>query len=413
MRSATTGLILTLSVVSFLLITACSQPAAKDQARLFKEDLNFLQAKTGVIVLSTRDGQAMVAVNPDIQGRVMTSTTKGPEGLSLGWINQELIGSGQNNIHMNAFGGEDRFWLGPEGGQFSLFFKNGSPFDLDHWFTPPPINEGSFELVSKDRNQVVLKKEMNLTNYANFEFKIRVDRTIRLLDKNQLELLGLPLTDNLDWVAFESDNRITNAGDLPWTKENGLVSIWILGMFNPSPATTVVVPFKPGPESELGPVVHDTYFGKIPPERLKITDKVIYFKGDGQYRSKLGIPPRRALPFFGSYDSIHQVLTIVHYSLPENPADYINSLWEIQENPYDGDVVNAYNDGPTAPGAKSLGSFYELETSSPGAVLNPGESLSHIHTTIHLQGEEKDLEPIAKKILGVSLEEIKRAFKSE
>jgi len=217
MRSATTGLILTLSVVSFLLITACSQPAAKGQARLFKEDLNFLQAKTGVIVLSTRDGQAMVAVNPDIQGRVMTSTTKGPEGLSLGWINQELIGSGQNNIHMNAFGGEDRFWLGPEGGQFSLFFKNGSPFDLDHWFTPPPINEGSFELVSKDRNQVVLKKEMNLTNYANFEFKIRVDRTIRLLDKNQLESLGLPLTDNLDWVAFESDNRITNAGDLPWT----------------------------------------------------------------------------------------------------------------------------------------------------------------------------------------------------
>jgi len=413
MRSTVTGLILTLSVVSFLLITACSQPAAKDPVRLFKEDLNFLQAKTGVIVLSNRDGQAMVAVNPDIQGRVMTSTAKGPEGLSLGWINQELIGSGQNNIHMNAFGGEDRFWLGPEGGQFSLFFKNGSPFDLDHWFTPPPVNEGSFELVSKDRNQVVLKKEMNLTNYANFEFKIRADRTIRLLDKNQLESLGLPLTDNLDWVAFESDNRITNAGDLPWTKENGLVSIWILGMFNPSPATTVVVPFKPGPESELGPVVHDTYFGKIPPERLKITDKVIYFKADGQYRSKLGIPPRRALPFLGSYDPIHQVLTIVHYSLPENPADYINSLWEIQKDPYDGDVVNAYNDGPTAPGAKSLGSFYELESSSPGATLKPGESLSHVHTTIHLQGEEKDLEPIAKKLLGVSLEEINQAFKSE
>jgi len=76
-------------------------------------------------------------------------------------------------------------------------------------------------------------------------------------------------------------------------------------------------------------------------------------------------------------------------------------------------VVNAYNDGPTAPGAKSLGSFYELETSSPGAALNPGESLSHVHTTIHLQGEEKDLDPIVKKILGVSLEEIKRAFKTE
>ena len=31
---------------------------------------------------------------------------------------------------MNVFGGEDRFWLGPEGGQFALYFKAGDPFDL-------------------------------------------------------------------------------------------------------------------------------------------------------------------------------------------------------------------------------------------------------------------------------------------
>lgn len=57
---------------------------------------------------------------------------------------------------------------------------------------------------------------MTITKYTNFEFKIRVNRTIRLLDKNQLEALGLPLSDNLSWVAFESDNRITNVGNLPW-----------------------------------------------------------------------------------------------------------------------------------------------------------------------------------------------------
>jgi len=403
-------LLVIMTAISCFWLAACSRPTVKDQARLFKEDLEFLQARTGVIVLSARDGQAMVAINPDIQGRVMTSTAKGPEGLSFGWINQELIASGQSDPHMNAFGGEDRFWLGPEGGQFALFFKAGSPFDFDHWFTPPPLNEGSFDLVTKDETQVVLKKDMNLVNYANFEFKIKVDRTIRLLDKNQVESLGVPLSDRLSWVAFESDNQITNTGDLPWKKETGLVSIWILGMFNPSPTTTVVVPYKPGPEAELGPIVHDTYFGPIPPDRLKIADNVIYFKGDGQYRSKIGIPPRRALPFAGSYDATHQVLTIVHYTLPENPAEYINSLWEFQKDPYAGDVVNAYNDGPVAPGAKPLGPFYELETSSPAAALNPGESLSHVHTTIHLQGEEKDLEPIARKILGVSLEEIKQAF---
>ena len=37
---------------------------------------------------------------------------------------------------MNVFGGEDRFWLGPEGGQYALYFKPGDPFDLDHWQVP-------------------------------------------------------------------------------------------------------------------------------------------------------------------------------------------------------------------------------------------------------------------------------------
>ena len=404
--------ILTLSFILLFLLISCSRPSVPVQGTLFKDDLDFLKKHTQVITMEARNGQAIVAVNPDIQGRVMTSTAAGPEGLSFGWINRELIASSENNPHINAFGGEDRFWLGPEGGQFSLFFKKGSPFDLEHWFTPPPINEGAFDLVSADKTQVVLKKEMTLVNYSDFEFKIRVDRVIRMLDQPELEKLGLSPAADINWVAFHSDNQITNIGDLPWRKETGLVSIWILGMFNPSPETTVIIPYKPGPEEELGPVVNDAYFGKVPPDRLVITERVIYFKGDGQYRSKIGIPPKRALPFCGSYDARNRVLTIVHLTLPENPAEhsYVNSMWEIQEDPYAGDVVNSYNDGPAAPGAKPLGPFYELESSSPAAALNPGQSLSHVHTTIHLQGEEKDLDNICRKIFGVSLEEVKKAF---
>ncbi|MBC7363358.1 MAG: hypothetical protein H5U07_02290 [Candidatus Aminicenantes bacterium] len=401
------------SLCAIILMTSCSRPSSGIQGKTFGEDLEFLKKHTQVITLSSPDGQAMVAINPDIQGRVMTSTAAGPSGLSYGWINRDLIVSGENNPHINTFGGEDRFWLGPEGGQYSLFFKNGSPFDLDHWFTPAPINEGGFDLISHDGNQVVMKKEMNLVNYSNFEFKIKVDRIIRLLDKTQVETLGIPLSDKLKWVAFHSDNQITNMGDTPWKKETGLVSIWILGMFNPSPETTVVIPFKPGPEEELGPVVNDAYFGKVPADRLIVKDKVLFFKADGQYRSKIGISPKRVLPFLGSYDAANQALTIVHLTLPENPAEhsYVNSMWEIQKDPYAGDVVNSYNDGPTTPGGKPLGPFYELETSSPGAQLNPGESLRHVHTTIHLQGEEKELDQIAQKIFGVTLEEIKTAFK--
>ncbi|MGQ9800068.1 MAG: DUF6786 family protein [Candidatus Saccharicenans sp.] len=412
MRHIISAFLLILSCTTIIMLVSCSRPSGQTQGTLFKDDLEFLKQHTSVLTLTGQNGQALVAVNPDIQGRVMTSSAAGPDGLSFGWINRELIASGENNPHINAFGGEDRFWLGPEGGQFSLFFKNGSPFDLEHWFTPPPINEGAFDLVSRDEKQVVLTKEMNLVNYSNFEFKIKVDRIIRLLEQADLEALGLPLGGKLKWVAFQSDNRITNVGDLSWTKETGLVSIWILGMFTPSPQTTIVIPYKPGPVEELGPVVNDAYFGQVPADRLKIADGVIYFKGDGQYRSKIGISPRRVLPFCGSYDAGNRVLTIVHLTLPENPAEhsYVNSMWEIQKDPYAGDVVNSYNDGPASPGAKPFGPFYELETSSPGAILNPGESLRHVHTTIHLQGEEKDLDLIARKIFGVSLEEIKQAF---
>ncbi|MDD8021377.1 MAG: hypothetical protein PHU81_09440 [Acidobacteriota bacterium] len=131
--------LLVLPVIYFVLMAACSQPPAKDKARLFKEALDFFQSKTQAIILSARNGRAIVVVNPDFQGRVMTSTAKGLNGLSFGWTNHEVMISGRRDPHMNAFGGEDRFWLGPEGGQFSLFFKASSPFDLDHWFTPPPL----------------------------------------------------------------------------------------------------------------------------------------------------------------------------------------------------------------------------------------------------------------------------------
>ena len=85
-------------------------------------------------------------------------------------------------------------------------------------------------------------------------------------------------------------------------------------------------------------------------------------------------------------------------------------MWEKQEEPYNGDAINAYNDGSPGPGLEPLGSFYELETSSQAAALKPGESMRHVRRTIHLSGSEYELNVIAEKMLGVSLEEIKQAF---
>jgi len=401
------------ALVLIALAAGCVKAAKTPEGVLFKDDLAFLKANTKVVVLTAPDGLAQVAVNPDIQGRVMTSTAAGPDGLSFGWINRELLTSGVNNPHINAFGGEDRFWLGPEGGQFSIFFKKGDPFDLDHWWTPPAVNEGSFDVVTSEPGRIHFRKAMRLVNYSGTEFDLEVNREVRLLGTAEVAALGVPVPEGVQMVAYASDNNITNTGPNAWAKETGLLSIWILGMFNPSPETTIVVPFKPGPESELGPAVNDAYFGKVPADRLVVRDKegVLFFSGDGKHRSKIGISPARVKPFAGSYDAANGALTIVHLTIPEGATDYVNSMWEIQEKPFAGDVVNSYNDGPASPGAKPLGPFYELETSSPAAALGPGRTLTHIHTTMHFQGPEKALDGIARQVLGVGLDDIRKALR--
>jgi hypothetical protein len=377
----------------------------------FAADMAFLQAHTPVVIIKDRSGKGQVAVLPKMQGRVMTSTAEGPDGLSFGWINRDLVASGRFVEHMNAFGGEDRFWLGPEGGQFSIFFAQGDPFDFEHWHTPAAIDTESWNLTGKSAHSVMLEKTMQLTNYSGAVFNLRVHREVRVLGREEaLRAIGVSVTADANMVAFESNNRLVNTGPDPWTKKTGLLSIWILGMFTPSPATTIVIPYVPGPVSELGPVVKDDYFGKVPPDRLVIGEGVLFFRGDGQYRSKIGLSPQRARNVAGSYDAANRVLTIVQYNKPQDATEYVNSAWELQAEPYRGDVVNSYNDGPASPGAEPMGPFYELETSSPAAALRLAESILHTHSTFHFTGTEAQLDPIARVVLGTSIAEIKAAL---
>ncbi len=395
----------------FLITGGCATVQKPTNQGTFGQDLEFLQQHTEVILLANASGQGQVALLPKLQGRIMTSTAGGPDGLSYGWLNRGLIASGKPVKHINPYGGEDRFWIGPEGGQFSVFFPPGAPFDLAHWQTPAPVDTEAFEVVSRTLNRVLLKKEMQLENYSGTRFALRVDREIRVLERVQAAAaLGRECPAAVKMVAFESNNRITNTGATPWTRESGLLSIWILGMFNPSPATTIVVPYVAGPELRLGPVVNDAYFGKVPPDRLQVGGRALFFKGDGCARGKIGLSPLRAKPVLGSYDAANRVLTVVQYTKPAGPADYVNSMWELQKNPYAGDTINSYNDGPATPGGPCLGPFYELETSSPAAALPPGAMLAHTHRTFHFEGAESELDQIAQAVLGVSLAEIKSAL---
>jgi hypothetical protein len=370
----------------------------------FGYDLQFLKKyhKDLVLLGDESDTGAQIIILPAYQGRVMTSTAEGAGGMSFGWINYELIDSNREEEHFHAFGGEERFWLGPEGGQFSIYFKKGDPFNFEHWYVPKAIDTEPFILVSASKTEANFQREISLKNYTGFEFNLRVTRNIRLLSTTEIPLLlGVSIPENLQLVGFESNNYITNTGNIPWTKETGLLSIWILSMFNAGDKTTIAVPYKQGNEADLGKIVTDDYFGKVPVDRLKIKNGFIFLNADANYRSKIGVSPNRALPILASFDGVNKVLTIAQFSLPKYPADYVNSLWEMQENPFDGDVVNAYNDGLIE--GKQMGKFYELESSSPAATLNVGESVLHLHRTIHLKGNIKELDEITQTLLGIHL----------
>ncbi len=371
----------------------------------FQDDIDAVKTHTNILLLSDDEGR-QVAVAPLLQGRVLTSAYGGPEGFSHGWVNREKIASRKIHPQFNAYGGEDRFWLGPEGGQYGLFFAPGASFDVENAYVPASFDRESFDLVGSDRSNILMSKRAHLRNYSGFEFDLEVKRDIRLLSGEETGLKN----KSLQWVAFESVNTLTNRGNNPWTESKGLLSIWILGIFQPSPRAVIVLPYQKGPEESLGPKVNDSYFGKLDGDGLRVGERAVFFKGDGQFRSKIGVSPRRAQPWLGSWDAGRETLTLVHYNLPDRPGMYVNSMWEIQKEPYGGDVVNSYNDGPAKPGRKPDGPYFELETSSPAAALNPGETLTHRHQTFHLSGDRKVLEDLCREKLYSGLTEIEEAF---
>src|SRR6185295_12200589 len=116
---------------------------------------------------------AKVAVAPAWQGRVLTSTAGGDSGLSFGWINRELIAAGKLQEHINVFGGEDRMWLGPEGGQFSIFFAKGARFELADWYTPKAIDTMAWPKVSESRDKVRCDADFTVTNFSGTRFDVR------------------------------------------------------------------------------------------------------------------------------------------------------------------------------------------------------------------------------------------------
>lgn len=369
-------------------------------------DLEWIQKHQTVVELVGEQSRVLVA--PDLQGRVMTSTAAGESGYSFGWVNHALFETEKRSEQFNAFGGEERFWLGPEGGQFSFYFDSEKKQSIANWRVPSAIDTQAWEVQEVMPEMVTLYKEFKLENYTGTEFKLAVTRRVGIILTDEIDFtLNCKLGPSVKAVAYESLNQVKNIGDVAWDKTGGLPSIWMLSMYNPSPDVVIIVPFNDGAP---GSVAKTDYFGEIPADRLKLRDGYLLFKADGNYRSKLGISPARAKRFLGSYDLVNRRLTILETTINPNATDYVNSAWEEkQKDPFCGDLINAYNDGPLENG-EQLGPFYELESSSEALQLKPNESHIHFQRTYHFEGNENELNEIAKNTLGVSVYDLKDAF---
>ncbi len=371
----------------------------------FAYDAAFLKAHTGeTFQLISPDGMSKVLLSAKYQGRVMTSTATGDSGVSFGWLNYELIAAKEKRKQFNPVGGEERFWMGPEGGQYSIYFKKNDSFNLSHWQVPSFIDTDAWQIAHADSGSAIFSATATISNYSGTAFSINIERRISLLTKESLEqVLQTAVPAGVHFVGFETVNSVSNTGTEDWVKQKGLLSIWLLGMFTPGPATKVIIPFRPIPGAKN--YITSNYFGNVPPDRLSITDSLIVFTCDGKYRSKIGLSPAIAKPVAGSFDFRKNILTVVIPQIDKEAA-YLNSKWELQKEPYKGDVINSYNDGPLADGSQ-MGPFLEIESSSPALALKKSGQAVYRQITCHFQGNYDEMKTLARQLIGADLNSIK------
>ena len=369
----------------------------------------FLDSTADAVVLEGENGSKII-VSPRLQGRIMTARVGTVE--STGLVPRKTIEEGEDHNHFNNFGGLDRFWIGPEAGQYGVYFPPGAKeHTRENWQVPAAFDKGPFEVKEKHADRITLHREMEVTNLGGVKFQVKVSREIGLVPSARLTTeLGIELPDGISYLGCYSDNQLQNSGEADWDPASGLIGIWILGMLNASDQAVVIAPFK-GPAEDGEASYNDNYFGAVEESRLKVIDQAVIFRGDARKVGKFGLSQQRTTGLAGSFDFGMNLLTVVRFSVPETMERYGNSTWQVkQEKPYGGDAFQSYNNGGDDTREVAADAFFELESASPVRALKKGESISHRHATYHFQGSRAELEKLAGKLLGVSLEKIEAAM---
>ena len=392
----------------------------------YRNAIDYLESKTKVLELCNDFG-ARIAVCPDWNGRVMTSTADGIDGDSYGLVNvmqiEERLKAQGHVMPHQLIGGEDQLVLSPEGGPFSLFYDYDSEASAIHrHHIEPPIGytEGPFEIDTVPREpEMRLRRNVRMQNLAGARFDIDLIRSIRLHSENDMARLFDPVIlaaleqPAISYVSYRTVNTLVNRG-ATFSKYSGLLSLRVRGMYNSTPYHVLVIPFKPGHEEQLGKRFSADFFGTAPHGRLRLMPESLLLRTDGRFRCQIGVSRARAVSRVAAIDFRNGVFSIMEFNLPEDAdsCDYLcNDYCETNEgaeadfvatreryllengagNPYAGEVVRAYGNGLSDTDGDTHSSYYEFDTFSPAVELQKNESITHIQHTTHIHADRATL----------------------
>jgi hypothetical protein len=382
-----------LPILAAAMMTGCMDAGAA--LPRFGDDVRKLSGGAFTVVLTDAQGQARVAVVPKLQGRVMTATSGGADGASTGTFAFDTVSQGGKK-NLLITGGEERFTMGPEAGQFGLFFPGGADFTAQNYQPPAPLDSEPFDILERAADKVTLSRKFTLTNYSNKYFQLKVTRTVKLFsEKTAWKELGTGPVEGAAIVAYESSNTLANFSKTAWRKEEGLPSISTVHTVNAGAGAVAILPMTmmTMTRSEYaGPDFTADYGTPVPFDRVRELANAVILSA-GATTHKIGIKPSRTTGVMGVYDPASHSLTIIQF-MPITPGgQYTDAHWRIQRNPLAGDVAIA------SAGKNSI----DLQTFSPALELAGWGEATHIARTYHITGKIETLDSVSRSVLGVSL----------
>ena len=325
----------------------------------YHDALNYLAQKTSVIELYDQWG-GRVAICPEWNGRILTSTCDGLDGESFGCVNVQAI----DDECAEDYGGEDHWTLSP----------------IVHPFTVDTIKE----------HKAVLQRTLQTNDANGVPVEFHLSRTISLLHKQKIEaLFGDIVADaltqeNVSAVGFHTENTVK-------TPEKACVASRLRGMFNPSP-NTVIILSTPSEDfaTESSPIDID-YQGGSPHGRIRHLPQNLLVHADGRGQCQITMPFPDAPPILGAIELRFGTLTLWTFDVP---------------NGSEANAIRLYNSGRSHAEELDRMAYYETNCFSAAQELLPEDSLTYCQTTLHLNAGNDVLDNLVRQVFDVSLEAI-------